>query len=261
MKMSSLAGDYYAACNAVFRRSTNQSHLMLKEVREFCRDKESMSILSVGSGVGLFEIPMLKMLIEDRIDILKFVGIDINEYACNVFKEKLQAGFGRSLEFDVVHQSFQEFASEARLSLILYNHVLEYLGDHHLKWIHKSLDLLSDNGNILIFSPDRSGINKIYDETMKDLNGFDPFFSDDVETMLTGNFIEFSTKRILAECDISLLDESNDNPGKIKLLGFLTQIDCRRMSDERKNEYARYYKSLRGKNKNTIPHPATLFIL
>ncbi len=261
MKMPSFAGDYYAECNEVFRRSTNQSHLMLKEVREYCRNKESMSILSVGSGVGLFEIPMLRTLMGDGIDIPKFVGIDIDEYACSVFKEKLQAGFGHSLEFDVIHQSFQKFASEARFGLILYNHVFEYLGGHHLKWIHKSLNLLSDNGNILIFSPDRGGINKIYDETMRDVNGFDPFFSDDIERMLTSHFIEFSTKRILAECDISLLHESNDNPDKIRLLSFLTQIDCRTISDERKNEYVHYYQSLRGTSKNTIPHPATLFIL
>ena len=70
-----------------------------------------------------------------------------------------------------------------------------------------------------------------------------------------------STKEINAECDVSLLHKSNDNQDKIKLLSFLTQMDCRKISDEKKNEFANYYKSLRHKNKNTIPHPATLFIL
>lgn len=259
--MRTLTDVYYTECNKIFRNATNQSDLMLRAVQEYCQKKERSRILSIGSGTGLFEIPMLRLLIDEGVHIPEFVGIDINEHACNIVKKSLQAEFGAALKFKVVNRSFQEFTSETRFDMTLYNHVFEYLGDHHLKWIRKSLKLLSDYGNVLIFSPNRGGINKIYKETMKGLKGFEPFFADDIERILTDNLIEFSTEKIIAECDISLLQEPNDHPGKLMLLSFLAQVDCRTITNEKKNEYANYYKTLRYANTNTIPHPTTLFIL
>ncbi len=259
--MLPLVGEYYAECHEVFRTATTQTAAMIREAQKFCRQKQNVRILSIGSGVGLFEIPMLKLLIRDGIMIRCFVGVDIDEYAIGVFRSKLRSEFGSLFAFDVVNQSFQEFSSTSTFDIILYNHVVEYLGDHHLRWIHKSIDLLSDRGNILIFSPNRGGINKIYAESMREVNGFDPFFADDIEAMLKNNSIPFYEKAIAGECDLSLLETSNDDPDKIRLLSFLTQMDCRSVPDAQKNSYAEYYRSLRYEGGNSIPHPATLFIL
>ena len=144
---------------------------------------------------------------------------------------------------------------------MLFNHVFEYLGKQHLRWINKSLNLLSNSGNILIFSPNRGGINKIYAEITRDVNGFDPFFAADIEALLRDKSIPFYEKAVHGECDISLLDQPNEDPNKVRLLSFLTQIDCRRLPDAEKNSYAEYYRSLRYEGKNLIPHPATLFTL
>ena len=256
-----LSDEYYADCHEIFRRSTNQTGLMLKEVQDIFRNSERISILSVGSGMGLFEIPMLTLLMEEGIYIPKFVGTDVNEYACNIFKMKLQAEFGSSAKFEVTNQSFQEFSSKSHFDLILSNHIFEYFRDHHVKWIHKSLNLLSDDGSLLIFSPNKGGINQIYAELMKDAGGYTPIFSDGIEGLLTSNSIDFYSKIIVAECDISLLRESNNNPEKIKLLSFLSQIDCRHISEEKRDTFLNYFMNLRIKNKNTIPHPTTLFVL
>ena len=121
--------------------------------------------------------------------------------------------------------------------------------------------MLYENGTIFIFSPNRGGINKIYSEKFKDFEGYEPFFSEDLEKLLIINEINFSTKTITADCDISLLQESNDNKDKIKLLSFLTQIDCRNLTIKQNDEYVSYYISLRKENQDTIPHPTTLFIL
>jgi SAM-dependent methyltransferase len=256
-----LAGDYYADCNEVFRKATTQAAEMLREVQEYCRHKQNLSILSVGSGVGLFEVPMINLLIRDGMTIRSFVGVEADEYACNVLRSTLRSEFSSLFTFEVFNQSFQEYSPSSTFDIVLYNHVFEYLGKHHLNWIHKSIDLLSDQGNILIFSPNRGGINKIYAETAKTVNGFDPFFADDIEAMLRSDTIPFFERAIAGECDISLLEEPNEDPDKIRLLSFLTQIDCRFVPDVQKNNYSRYYQSLRCEGGNSIPHPATLFTL
>lgn len=234
---------------------------MLAAAQEYYRNRQSLSFLSIGSGVGLFETSTLTLLVEDGVEIRCFVGVDPDEYACRVFRKKLQKEFGPLFAFEIVNQSFQEFSSESSFDIVLYNHVFEYLRDHHLRWIYKSIKLLSAQGNILVFSPNRGGINKIYAQSARAVDGFDPFFSDDIETMLRGNSIPYSTKSIIGECDISLLEAPNDDTDKIRLLSFLTQMDCRSIPDEIKDSYTDYYNSLRNADKNSIPHPATLFIL
>jgi SAM-dependent methyltransferase len=256
-----LSGEYYADCHETFRRSSNQTSLMLKEVQSIFGNGERVSILSVGSGTGLFEIPMLSMLMEEGIDIPKFVGVDVNESACNILKQKLGAEFESRVKYEVTNQSFQEFFTESHYDMILFNHTIEYFRDHHLKWIHKSINLLSDDGCLLIFSPNEGGINQIYGELMKDTSGYTPIFSDGLEGLLTSNSIDFYSKIVAAECDISLLRESNNNPEKIKLLSFLSQIDCRSISEAKRDTFLNYFMNLRINNSNAIPHPTTLFVL
>ena len=255
--MPALVGNYYAQCHQVFRHATNQSDLMLAAVREYCRSRANLRILSVGAGIGLFEVPMLKLLLANGIEIPAFVGIDNDEHACQVLEKSLIVEFGDDPNFTVQQTDFQDFDPDVTFDLILFNHVFEYLQGSHLKWILKSQRFLSDTGNILIFSPNRGGINKIY-ESVKD---FDPFFSNDLETMLADNAIQHATKILMADCDITLLQEPDGDGDNIKLLSFLTQTDCRETSTYKRKEFLEYYQSLRPAGKNAIPHLTTLFTL
>lgn len=255
--MPAFGGDYYAQCQIVFRRATNQPELMLAVLREYCQGKERLGILSVGSGTGLFELPMLKMFAEHGVIISKFVGIDIDGHACDNFRITLQEDFGSGLNFDIQETSFQDFNSPDHFDLILYNHVFEYLQADHLRWIRKSQKLVTNVGNILIFSPNIDSINKIYEAAQV----FYPFFSNDLSNLLDANSIDYSTKLIVADCDISLLQEPDNNQEKVMLLSFLTQFDCRKVSAEKMIEYSDYFLSLRQDGKNGIPHPTTLFVL
>ncbi len=256
-----LTGEYYSDCHVIFRRATNQSNLMLREAERYCRGKENLRILSVGSGVGLFEIPMLESLATAGIHVDDFVGIDIDQHSCATLRPRLSEEFGGQLAFEVLQQPFQDFTTEARFDVVIFNHVFEYLEDRHVQWIRKSLNLLSERGNILIFSPHRGGLNKFYARHMQELNGFEPFFSDDIAHMLRRHSIKYSAQPIDGKCDITLLMESKDQPDRDRLLSFLTQIDSRALSDERKNNFIDYYESLRAEGTTTIAHPATLFIL
>lgn len=259
-KLPPLSGDYYAECNELFRSLTDQTEIMLRAVHDHLQDELELNILSVGSGVGLFEIPLLQQLLKKRLEIPLFVGIDNDTYACKIFSKKLNTIFGTKLKFQILPKTFQNYQSMQRFDLILFNHVFEYFADSHLQWINKSLDLRSDAGRIMIFSPTRGGINKIYGDMMRHVSGFNPFFADDIATLLSTSEIAYSARELDASCDISLLEEADEHPDKIKLLSFLTQMDCREIDPGLKAEYSAYYSSLKTKH-NRIPHPTTLFVL
>lgn len=259
--VSQLTDAYYADCNEVFRSSTDQSELMLREVMKCFETRERATILSVGSGVGLFEIPMLKELIAQGLEVPAFMGIDSNSYACRVLKTRLREAFKNKTNFTVVNRSFEDYTTYSRYDLILFNHVFEYLRDQHRRWIEKSLELRSDGGNVLIFSPNKGGINNLYASLNQTTNGFEPFFADKIVKMLEDRQIPYSSTPIHAHCDISLLYESSDNEDKVKLLSFLTQVDCREVPDSQLDEFIEYFDSLRIGTGATISHPAILFVL
>ena len=250
--MIPLSGEYYVECNAVFRRTTNQSEQMLAEMRKFAEGRSDLRILSVGSGVGLFEIPMLQML-GDKV--ASFDGVDVNEHACRILQDKLDKEFGKSLDYKVEHRSFQKYRTDHRFEIVLFNHTFEYLSGDRLSWIQKSRDLLVGSGNVLIFSPNRGGINRFYEEV------FAPCFSEDLDQLLTHVGMEHSTTAIEGSCDVALLTGQDDDPDKVRLLSFLTQADCRDLPDAKQRELIDYYLSLSGEDSSIIPHPATLFVL
>ena len=258
--MSLLTEPYYSACNEVFRRCTNQGSLMLEEMGKIFRDLRRVSILSVGSGVGLFEIPMLKMLQDDDVAISHFVGIDVSSQACARLEENLEAEFGPGIWYEVVCSPFQDFTSSQAFDIVLYNHTFEYLGGSPVRWLHKSESFLTPGGQVIVFSPNRGGINLIYGEVAQELGGWNPLFADDIDATLANLGNLFQKRTIDAECDVSLLDRSGPHPDKIKLLSFLTQRDCRTIPFETRESYVEHYLSLR-QGGHTIPHPTTMFVL
>jgi hypothetical protein len=165
------------------------------------------------------------------------------------------------LDFEIEHSSFQDFEPREPFDLILYIHVFEYLREDHGRWLQKSLGMLAEGGNVVIFSPNRGGINHIYSEAFEEVEGFRPVFSYDIREMLAEEAIPFQTRSIEAHCDISLLGAPDGSEDKIKLLSFLTQIDCRNLAQDKQKEYIDYYFSLRVDGEDAIPHPATMFIL
>jgi SAM-dependent methyltransferase len=244
----------------MFRRATNQTEVMLDRLADHARDRGRLTILSVGSGVGLFELPMLTRLGEEGITVARFVGVDPSAHATAVLGRKL-ADRSEALDFELVATPFETYDTEARFDMVLFNHVFEYLAGDPLTWVGKSLGLLADGGNVLVFSPNRGGINQIYQDVFAELVGTPPFFADDIEVMLDGSGIAFSMESMMAACDISALQRIGEDPEKLMLLSFLTQRDCREVMPEVRERYIEYYLSLRQPGERSIPHPVTLFVM
>lgn len=256
-----LHGAYYASCQKTFRKATNQPELMLRELEWITAPARDLRLLSVGAGTGLFELPMLELLVARGRVVRRFVGIDNDAYACQALHEKLEHAFGAVMDFDVFNQDFENFTSEERFDIVLLNHVFEYLRGDQARWLNATLSLLTEKGWVLVFSPLRGGINKIYEEQMRNIRGWPPFFADDIESLLTAEGLEFSAKTLMAECAITALAVPGKTKEKIKLLSFLTQSDCRTAPDQKIEEFCSYFMSLSNDERPSIPHPTTLFMI
>ena len=253
--MKPLSGDYYVECNALFRRNTNQAERMLEATLDATPPSPGLRMLSVGSGAGLFEVPLLHWFQASGRSVRRFVGIDINRKACETLERRLSVEFGDLFDQVIVNRSFQHFNSTDHFDLVLFNHTFEYLVGDPATWLRKSMDLRRGGGVVLIFSPDRGGINKLYGDF------FSPIFADDIHRLLESENIAHSQREIPADCDVSLLDSEDQNTDKVCLLSFLTQVDCRELSEKRRTQFAEYFLSLRSPGSHTIPHPTTLFVL
>ena len=71
----------------------------------------------------------------------------------------------------------------------------------------------------------------------------------------------FSKELIKGECDISLLDEMNSDADAMRLLSFLTQVDCRKLPNKQTAEQVEYFQSLAEPGSTQIPHPTDFFVL
>ncbi len=254
-----LAEPYYSDSHEVFRRATNQTDVMLDRLVDSVAGSDRLTILSVGSGAGLFEMPMLARLRDEGITVSRFVGVDPSAHAGAELERKL-AGY-EGLDFESVTAPFETYETHARFDLVLFNHVLEYLHGDALTWIRKSLGLVRDGGNVMVFSPNRGGINQIYEDVIVELVGMPPLFADGIEALLGEAAIAYVAQSIAAACDVSALERARDDREKLMLLSFLTQRDCREVPVAVRGRYIDYYLSLRQPNATSIPHPATLFVL
>ena len=84
--MTTLTEPYYSEAHQVFRAATNQAELMLDRTVGHIVGRGTVTILSVGSGAGLFEIPMLARLRDAGVTVSSFVGVDPSPRACSVLR-------------------------------------------------------------------------------------------------------------------------------------------------------------------------------
>ncbi|MGH2581348.1 MAG: class I SAM-dependent methyltransferase [Anaerolineales bacterium] len=259
--MKPLQGEYYSTCHHVFRDATNQGELMVTETLRAVTGVHELSIASIGSGTGLFEISLLKQMSARGTSVRNFAGVDMDDYACIVLGRELRAHFDGTMQFAVYNGLYEDFPEGEHFDLILFNHTLEYFNGDPVPWIQKALRSKSARGKVLIFSPDQGGINHFYEENLFRMTGSGPLFSNSLWDALKGTRIPFAEKSLVGQCETSLLDMDGREDKKIQFLSFLTHIDCREVGDAELDRFTQYFISLREDGSSYICHPTTLFIL
>ena len=253
-----LSGKYYNECHALFRSQSNQQELMLATLLEEMEGRRDLRILSVGSGMGLFELPLLQALTNRESTIRHFVGIDINQAASQQFEKGLRETFGKQFDFEVRVDSFESFESQEAFDFIIFNHVFEYIEDQHEFWIEKAVTFLEKDGIVALFSPLRGGINQCYEHYSKDYFDRIPFFSDNITEILEkSRSAKFLQQNLMGTCKLHFLKDEAPMAKKMMLLSFLCQIDCRQVPEKEIEGLIDYFRGM--ENKMNIPHPTDFF--
>jgi SAM-dependent methyltransferase len=232
---------------------------MLDAMLKIAGASREMKILSVGSGLGLFERPLVLELSALGL-ISQFTGVDINREANQLLRTFLEQNVQDRLHFEVRDESFENFSDQDQYDLILFNHVFEYLSAGQERWLNKALGMLKTGGQIGLYSPLHDEINFYYAKFQEELFKRSPYFSADIDGLLNSLAkIKFERQTIMGKCDLSLIARSELDPAATKLLSFLCQIDAREFDSAQLHEIRDYFLGVEADN--WIAHPTDLYLI
>ena len=171
-------GEYYYKSFDVLKNKTSEffknvaimrDHMpsMIQKLLQSVHDRTCFNILSVGSGTGDMDLEILK-IVKDELQRsqgchqLKIFNraIEINKYPCDLYKAAIKNLNDQQVDFDLRHQSFEEYAEEftmeqPKFDLIHFIHSIYYV-DIEAVLKHCIENELQDNG-LLVFTVERAG--------------------------------------------------------------------------------------------------------
>ena len=133
---------------------------MIQKLLHSVQDRTSFNILSVGSGTGDMDLEILK-IVKDELQRsqgyhqMKIFNraIEINKYPCDLYKAAIKNFNDQQADFDLRHQSFEEYAEESTLEqlkfdIIHFIHSIYYV-DIEAVSKHCIENELQDNGRLV----------------------------------------------------------------------------------------------------------------
>lgn len=258
----------YAECQMVYRSYDNEKEAILEATLETIEKKmpsqERYNILSIGCGMGIFEEPFVKKFLE-RKRSLHFVGVDINQEACQKTREwcqKLSRYYPDKFQFTINSIGFEKFTSPQNFDIILLIHTLYYF-DEIEPSIRKSYELLKEGGMAIVGIAPRQLLNEPYYHVCRRLNGKPAWFSEDVQKVITECNLPFRQETIEFSANITECFQKESQLGK-RILDFMIGANTAYFSPSQLRQILDYFDSVSQKMEGgeiMLPHSATLFYL
>ncbi|OPX20467.1 MAG: hypothetical protein BZ151_03955 [Desulfobacca sp. 4484_104] len=218
----------YAKCFNIFRQMCSEQLSMQEWLNnDFIPRLDwpgPLEILSIGSGTGDFDLQLMSLLLT-RWPIQSYVAIDPNLNHNQVF----QASFTKSglplQNFQILSQTFPGPPLHQKLDLIHLTHCLYYIPDRR-QAILNALELLKNQGRLLIFHQTPLGINEIQRHFLKRAKGHaqEMFSSRDIYELLKKLPVSFKFDIIDGVLDITACLDPESFHGQ-QLINFF--LECR----------------------------------
>ena len=226
LQLVKLNEEEYSESQIVYRSRDNEKEAILKAILQTINPKllsqDSVRILSIGCGQGIFEKPFLQNIIE-RDKAIHFVGIEpkkkegkkIQEW-CNIISFERP----RQFSFEIHSVGFEEFESDRSFDIILFINSLYYFSELKPS-IQKSYQLINKGGiAIATISPKRKLLNEPYYYVNQRLYGQSRWFSEALENALIESKISFIQEKIEFFVNITECFQKGSQSGK-QLLDFM----------------------------------------
>lgn len=222
--------------------------------------KDCYTILSVGSGAGDFDYQLIRRF-KDKFDFIEYIAVEPNDTCCQQFKILLDSHFISDFQYQIHCSLFENFISNKSFDLIHFTHNLYYIPNRGQAILH-ALNMLADDGELLIFNQTSKGINQIQQKFLKKLKGNSDymFSSVDLEKVLNHYGIKYSLDIVDSFLDITDFS-CKRTECMSNLLDFFLESKVSMLSSEIISEVVDYIKSISffDKGRRLIFHPVAIF--
>lgn len=261
-----LCQDDYARCFKTYKKISSEWKSMFEWIQDNLLgnfpDKESFSVLSVGSGAGDFDFQFIQIL-KSKFKALEYVALEPNKVFCQEFKAMIASHPFHDVRFEIHSVPFEEFSVDKRFNLVHLTQCLYYIPDRQ-RAILNALDMILDDGLVLIFNQTPMGINQIQRMFLKRVKGSEDkmFSSKELQAILDHHQIPYRLDVVDSFLDVSDCFRLNPESGG-NLLSFILESDVRRLLPTTKREIVDYIQELSFyyQGRRLIFHPVAIFSL
>jgi len=258
----------YAECVECYEAKSDQRtrmHAWLEARLVSALPADRARVLSVGSGSGAFDAPLLDA-VSRRADEVDYVGIDPNPHQCAAFAERLEGSRGRSgVRVDVHTGDFETATLDGGpFDLVHFTHCLYYF-PRPGRAVERALELLAPGGAVLAFLAPNEELNALADACWAlTQGGRRSWFADDLARFLGDRPTHRVTRtRIDAWLDASAC-LGEPHPDGARLLDFIAQADTGRLPADVTEAMRRYLRSVAVRDDGgrfLLPHPVDAFLI
>lgn len=263
---SFLCHDRYAECFEAYKRISTEWECMRQWIHDNLLDslphKENISILSVGSGSGDFDLQLIE-LVASKFKSVDYVAVEPNKVHSQQFKIRTITYPLQGIRFRIYTLPFEELRIDTHFDLIHFTHCLYYMPDR-ARAVLKALSMIVDHGIALIFHQTPMGINQIQRRFLKRVKGTekDMFCSKELQDILDRHHIRYRLNMMDSFLDVSdcLIADSENSQ---KLISFFLECDTRQLLPEIRQEICRFINELSfcDQGRRLLLHPVAVFSL
>ncbi len=251
-----IADADYMRCHIAFEGASDQQTRILQwlEARLTREARPEVSVLSVGAGSGILDVPLIARLA--RKVHVRYAIVEPIEAQCERFRERIEDETDLAdAEVEVFRARLEDFRSSAAFDFVLAIHSLYYVEDVR-QAVRRILELRSDRGTAIVAAGPLEELNLLAEMFWR-VHQSPVWFAKDVERCLRDLDSPFESHRISASLDVTDLLESRPSD---ELMDFLIQARFRSLSKETQQLIERYVAAIstwQG-SRATVPHPVEM---
>jgi SAM-dependent methyltransferase len=221
---------------------------------------DPLNILSIGSGTGDFDLQLMELILK-RWRIESYIAVDPNPDHNRIFASKFRESRLPIPDFQILSRTFPVPNLDRKFDLIHLTHCLYYI-PYRSKAIQDALDILNNQGLVLIFHQTPLGINEIQRRFLKRAKGNESEMcsSKDIYRLLESLPVAFTFDIIDGILDVSDFSAQHSFRGK-QLLNFFLECRTDVLPIEFKEEVVEFVNELAftDNNRQVIFHPVGIF--
>jgi SAM-dependent methyltransferase len=259
-----LSDREYAECFDTFKQISSEwestQNWLTNDFLPKCNWTDALNILSIGSGTGDFDLQLMKLILK-RWQIDSYVAVDPNTDHNRIFSTRFRKSGPPVSDFQILSRTFPVQDLGIKFDLIHMTHCLYYMPDR-IKAIQGALDILNNQGLILIFHQTPLGINEIQRRFLKRAKGNENemYSSKDIYRLLESLPVTFTFDIIDGILDVSDFAAPQSFRGR-QLLNFFLECRADMLPREFREQVVEFVKELAfpDNNRQVIFHPVGIF--